>query len=146
MTYKRVKCPDASIQAKIDALMQDQGLLRPEVKKMWVDALLSGKYKQGKSVLRRDNRFCCLGVLSDLYAEAHPAWQWKRNSDPVWSFRDTVTGDAWNALPPHAVAKWTGQDTRDATVIYKGSRQFLTALNDAGVPFEIIAGLIINQL
>lgn len=35
--------------------------------KAWVEALLSGKYKQGTDCLRsNDNEFCCLGVAADL--------------------------------------------------------------------------------
>lgn len=36
----------------------------------WVARLRSGKYKQGKSVLNRnDEFFCCLGVLSEIAFE-----------------------------------------------------------------------------
>ena len=35
--------------------------------KAWVEALLSGNYKQGTACLRSDsNEFCCLGVAADL--------------------------------------------------------------------------------
>lgn len=37
------------------------------LKARWVEALRSGKYKQGKSVLRdSNNNYCCLGVLADI--------------------------------------------------------------------------------
>lgn len=40
------------------------------IKKLWVEALRSGKYKQGKNYLHRvidgENRFCCLGVLCKI--------------------------------------------------------------------------------
>ncbi len=37
------------------------------IKKTWLKALRSGKYKQGKGQLREDEtHFCCLGVLGDL--------------------------------------------------------------------------------
>ena len=40
------------------------------VKKLWIDALRSGDYKQGRECLRtNDNEFCCLGVLCDLYGK-----------------------------------------------------------------------------
>lgn len=32
----------------------------------WVKALRSGKYKQGYKHLRRDNKYCCLGVLCEI--------------------------------------------------------------------------------
>lgn len=37
------------------------------LKGKWIEALRSGKYKQGRGVLRSsDDRFCCLGVLCDI--------------------------------------------------------------------------------
>lgn len=39
----------------------------PELKAKWVEALRSGKYKQGILCLRSfDDKFCCLGVLCDI--------------------------------------------------------------------------------
>ena len=40
----------------------------PELKKKWIEALRSGKYKQGKNRLHRaeDNSYCCLGVLCEV--------------------------------------------------------------------------------
>lgn len=47
--------------------------MNPEVKQRWLDALRSGKYKQGKRYLRAASKqnhdsyaYCCLGVLCDL--------------------------------------------------------------------------------
>jgi hypothetical protein len=38
-----------------------------DLRKKWVDALRSGKYKQGKGSLRSANgAYCCLGVLCDV--------------------------------------------------------------------------------
>lgn len=44
--------------------------MNPEIKTKWVEALRSGKYKQGKKSLRsrEGDKYCCLGVLCDLYA------------------------------------------------------------------------------
>jgi len=37
--------------------------------KRWIEALMSGRYKQGKNCLRNaDNEFCCLGVAMDVLA------------------------------------------------------------------------------
>ena len=33
----------------------------------WVEALRSGKYKQGKISLQNANGFCCLGVACDIF-------------------------------------------------------------------------------
>jgi len=41
-------------------------LLDKEIKKAWIEALRSGKYKQGRMCLKRDNEYCCLGVLCEI--------------------------------------------------------------------------------
>lgn len=48
--------------------------MNPRIKSLWVAALRSGKYRQGKNALtngRRgaQRRYCCLGVLCDVYAQ-----------------------------------------------------------------------------
>lgn len=45
--------------------------LKPEIKKQWVAALRSGKYRQGRFALKQGREFCCLGMLCDLYGKAH---------------------------------------------------------------------------
>jgi hypothetical protein len=37
-----------------------------DIKTKWVEALRSGKYKQGRGFLQRNNEFCCLGVLCEV--------------------------------------------------------------------------------
>ena len=32
----------------------------------WIKALNSGKYKQGKHALRKNNKYCCLGVAAEI--------------------------------------------------------------------------------
>lgn len=57
-------------------------MLTPELKKLWVAALRSGKYKQGSFCLQNKfGDFCCLGVLADLVepeswqaGERHYTW------------------------------------------------------------------------
>jgi hypothetical protein len=34
--------------------------------KLWIKALRSGKYKQGRSALKEGNKWCCLGVMIDV--------------------------------------------------------------------------------
>jgi len=40
--------------------------MSPELKAKWIEALRSGKYKQGISYLHAGERYCCLGVLYEL--------------------------------------------------------------------------------
>lgn len=56
--------------------------LKPSVKRMWVEALRSGKYKKGKGTLyeppaplsRAKPSYCVLGVLVDVYRQKHPKY------------------------------------------------------------------------
>jgi len=40
--------------------------MKKEVADAWVKALRSGKYTQTKHKLKKDDKFCCLGVLCDI--------------------------------------------------------------------------------
>ncbi|WP_407306566.1 hypothetical protein [Acinetobacter sp.] len=46
--------------------------MRYSIAMKWIDALRSGEYMQTKGALRDMNGFCCLGVLCNLHAQAHP--------------------------------------------------------------------------
>lgn len=47
--------------------------MNQKVKRKWVKALRSGKYKQGFGSLRdKEDNFCALGVLCNLHAQANP--------------------------------------------------------------------------
>jgi hypothetical protein len=61
-----------------------------DLAKRWVEALRSGKYKQGRGVLRTsDNAFCCLGVLADVY---NPEY-WSSDTEVVSvNFHDNPVG------------------------------------------------------
>lgn len=37
-----------------------------ELRQKWLNALRSGRYQQGRRHLRKDGRYCCLGVLCDV--------------------------------------------------------------------------------
>jgi len=43
--------------------------MNQEVKAKWVEALRSGKYKQGRKTLKHAGRYCCLGVLCEVAGE-----------------------------------------------------------------------------
>lgn len=38
------------------------------LKRRWLVALRSGRYKQGRQWLRADGKYCCLGVLCNVVA------------------------------------------------------------------------------
>lgn len=37
-----------------------------EDKVKWIEALRSGKYQQGRCFLKKENKYCCLGVLKEI--------------------------------------------------------------------------------
>lgn len=40
--------------------------MNPKLKKKWLAALRSGKYRRGLAQLKDGNRYCCLGVLCEV--------------------------------------------------------------------------------
>lgn len=53
--------------------------MNKQLKSNWLSGLRSGKYKQGRDVLRsRRNRYCCLGVLADV---AGASWEENEERD-----------------------------------------------------------------
>lgn len=109
--------------------------MNSELKKKWVEALRSGKYKQGKRVLKEKiagvEHYCCLGVLCDVDNKS----LWEKQSDPnregLFSYMGLI-----NSLPDHLLQELQGNLYPD-----REQRQ-LMIMNDCGKSFEEIAGLI----
>lgn len=104
--------------------------MKKSVMKKWVEALRSGEYVQGKNELcnTRGNthKFCCLGVLTNLYVEENG------NSDKAWADRDYLS---------KAVMKWSGINS-DCGRIYS-LYYTLDGYNDIkGYSFKKLATLI----
>lgn len=70
--------------------------MNQEVKTLWIAALRSGEYTQGRGRLREGNSRCCLGVLCDLHAKADMG-SW----DGEWY-------DKEYQILPRAVIEWAG--------------------------------------
>lgn len=69
----------------------------PSVRKLWAAALRSGKYKQGFGQLRYKNKYCCLGVLTDLAVKAG-----------VLDKKIGLATLTHGFLPPDEVVAWAG--------------------------------------
>lgn len=101
-----------------------------ELKRKWVEALRSGKYRQGRKQLRirhpgGDDSYCCLGVLCDLIAPD----LWRRNAPhPTFSHESAV------AMP--------NSNIRGAARLRKTEADELAAMNDNGMSFAEIAASI----
>jgi len=74
--------------------------LNPKVKKKWLAALKSGKYRKAKGHLKHHGRHCCLGVLCDLFDPAGWEDHDYGGSTKLYAGRDTT--------PPEEVIEWSG--------------------------------------
>ena len=111
--------------------------------KRWVEALRSGKYKQGRKTLRKDDtggnsRYCCLGVLCDLHSRTREGAKWDKS--PL-DYND-YEYDSKLGFLPLGVSLWAGLNSDDPVVEVGGERKSLSALNDRGVRFTTIANAI----
>ncbi len=105
--------------------------------KQLVEALRSGKYQQGKRALRKNNKYCCLGVACDLYLQANPvAATWSPHvTGPEHAF--TVGDFRSSSVLPKPVSDWYGIDENP----YLDGLRTAASLNDAGRSFSEIADL-----
>jgi hypothetical protein len=108
--------------------------MNPEIKKKWVEALRSGKYKQGIGRLKGNDEFCCLGVLCDISGLSN------------WDAENRYLGD--NSLLPMQVVEWAGLDSYNPRCPAPNSSGTLplSAFNDHRYSFIEIADLIERNL
>lgn len=111
--------------------------MNPEIKHQFCKALRSGRYKQGRGVLRKTKRsgaeFCASGVLCDLHAKA-TGGRW--------------VGDAYlNCvdIPSKEVLEWCGVKIGTMLTSDDGLPRTLERLNDNGKTFEELAAMIEQQ-
>lgn len=110
--------------------------MNPEVKKSWKAALTSGEYVQGIGQLKSpDDKFCCLGVLCDLYMKATGKGKWtNRGGGTGTTFFDSETGLS-SGFPTDEVSRWAGLPNNSPEV----DGFSLHTMNDTGIPFDKIA-------
>ncbi len=113
--------------------------MKARIKKLWVDALRSGEFKQGEGCLKDDDKFCCLGVLCELYRREEGC-EWGTSGRLILSNHD---GGAYY-LPP-VVQAWAGL-SEDNPRVNSAKGAHLAVVNDCGGTFPEIAGLIEEQL
>jgi hypothetical protein len=134
--------------------------MNPEIKRRWVWALRSGSYKQGRSCLHDGSAFCCLGVLTDLYAN-EKGLTWFHTEKAKTLFYYALTSDPEQASTlPNEVIEWAGlrdgnPDIKAEMPVYdEGGEEdhvvvtdtCLAEVNDGGKTFMEIAQLIEDQL
>ena len=121
--------------------------MNPVAKAMWLTALRSGDYKQGKGALNKNGKFCCLGVLCEISTEVlelkiNTLNEMSDCACPDCSSKTLYDGKG--SYLPAIVAAWAGVDTMGAIPSKDGSGTFgnLTEMNDKGKTFEEIAQII----
>lgn len=121
--------------------------MKTEIKKLWVKALRSGEYEQGKGALvqagNKRDYFCCLGVLTDLYIERHVCDGWHEQKQ-IDGSRFLFGGEGY--FIPARVRRWAGIADRNPLVRAKDGLRSLTSCNDTGKSFDEIADAIEKSL
>lgn len=126
--------------------------LKPEIKALWIDALRSGEYQQGREYLNSEKGFCCLGVLCDLAIKAGVINDWEEGPDLSPHGEEEmivvkrVAGSA--STLPAEVHDWAGFRYGDqfGMLGLVGDGTSLAALNDHGSTFAEIADIIEEKL
>lgn len=142
--------------------------MKPEIKTVWTAALRSDRFHQGQGRLRRDDLHCCLGVLCDLAAEDGLDIKYDPRYSEYTAFNWGAGYYAEGTLLPPLVSKWAELDSPNPEVdgekvagilrahglgdvtgqvfLDRGAptyeNTYLADLNDAGVPFPVMAEII----
>ncbi len=122
--------------------------MNTKVKQLWIEALRNGQYQQGTKRLRdKEDHFCVLGVLCDLYVKRQHDCRWKpmetKSGFRIVGKREVHWCEDYLIEP---VMKWAGLDSQNPLVEYESKKVSLSSLNDQGVEFKTIARLIEKQL
>lgn len=96
----------------------------PDVKEKWITALTSGEFKQGNGKLLNDGKYCCLGVLCEIFRREHPDsshWIFSTYSS---STMFAVSRDVSSGRCPTGVVNWSGMDDdrQEALIDFNDSR------------------------
>lgn len=113
------------------------------IKAQWLEALRSGKYKQGKGALhnKSDDSYCCLGVLCEVMGVPEFHGDGDRESSEFINF-GTIDDFSSTSLP-YQVRRVAGLlDGYGCFAGPMGEDESLAHMNDTGASFEEIAKII----
>jgi hypothetical protein len=118
--------------------------MNTEIAQRWVDALRSGKYVQGRYLLKqkreKSDKYCCLGVLCELYLQDHPDSPLRpaiQLDTETLTHGDFYTFGQESEVLPKPVQEWAGIDEITC--------RSLAELNDSGNSFTKIADTIVDH-
>lgn len=115
-----------------------------EARRLWVEALRSGKYRQNRGSLRfgspAGTSYCCLGVACHLYEQRFT------DIHPVGNGYTAASGQTSSSILLSVVAQWLGLKARNGAFLEDGREIALWHLNDnRRLPFEQIADIIESE-
>lgn len=127
-------------------------MMKANIKELWVQALRSGKYQQGRAWLHNadENEYCCLGVLCEVAKENGVEMSVRTETKGF----DTVTlYDTHSQFLPPSVCEWAGLHAEESPTVqaqnpYTGeeNQYTLVDLNDEWQwSFNKIADIIEDQ-
>ena len=127
--------------------------MNPDVKQKWIAALRSGDYKQTREQLKRQNSYCCLGVLTDLYDKDETIESEDHWCEDLYGYTCNGSWYKSESVLPQPVMEWAGLKEYNPTVKYPESKIYseekilsLAYLNDhENLSFEQIADIIEEQ-
>jgi len=100
------------------------------VKKKWLTALRSGKFKQGRHSLRNSGKeYCCLGVLCEITGNGK-----NRKMGDAYPLLEKFTSPGFRGIPTTFVG------------LHPRTQMRLAKLNDNGTTFEEIARYISRNI
>jgi hypothetical protein len=122
--------------------------MKPEIKKMWIDALRSDNYDQTQGHLCEMDingvaRWCCLGVLTDLAIKNGVDIDIERSAH----FENILIFDQSSEILSPSVMEWAGMESSSGDYTYDYYEgDYLTSTlvedNDNGQSFRQIADTI----
>ncbi len=118
-----------SIKGSETPIQESATKLPPELKAKWLEALRSGKYKQGRDTLCDGTGYCCLGVLSDIQGRL------TKDKDNDYYYDGNNCVELGHDNPVNFVNYY-------AAIQQLGTNYSLASLNDRGATFEEIANII----
>jgi len=121
------------------------------IKKAWLEALRSGKYKQGFGELKTKEGYCCLGVLCDLYTKSKEGKENKAKfvrkgilKNKRYSFIEN--GIAERFVTPESVMRWAGLKSNNPHAGEEGGMSLAGWNDNSEIGFEGIADKIEKHL
>lgn len=116
--------------------------MKKDIAEKWIAALESGQYKQGRHCLRsNDDKFCCLGVLCDLYAKEHNETIWEKIWEKIWDIRSNLPYRflGQTLYLPEQVKMWAEIKNEYGDFLGSDGLMSLSEMNDDGKDFYTIA-------